>query len=283
MVLVLWVLVLLTVIAGSFVYSVHGQTSLAASAVDRARAQALADGGVARAAYALLQQNSINPAGGWAPDGQTHRFELAGATVEVTLTSETGFIDINLAPLPLLQSLLQSVGVSVDRADAIAQAIVAWRQPVSAAGLGTASAQGGVSAHGRFQSIEALQAVPGITPEIFARLAPLITVYSGQPTVNTAIAPVGVLRALPGVTAEQIATYVELRRSAWAARQPVPPFSLAGSYGGGQISPYVGVRAVARLPSGATYVRQAVIQVMPSPDRPVNYLSWRSGSTDDPE
>jgi general secretion pathway protein K len=273
LILVLWVLVLLTIMAGSFVYAVHGSTRLAANIVGAARAQALADGGVERGAFELLASPSDPER--WAPDGQPHVIMLAGTPVHVTLRYESGKIDINLAPVPLLISLLRSVGLPVDRATVLAQAIDAWRQPPTQAGL--SSAQPDASQRGRFQSIDALQAVPGVTPELFRRLVPLITVYSGQPGVNTAIAPAGVLLALPGADPAQVQAYLAQRRQDWANRQPVPAFPQAGSYGNAQTGASIGVRSEVDLADGVSFVRDAVVQVTGARGNPVNYLAWREG------
>ncbi len=53
-----------------------------------------------------------------------------------------------------------------------------------------------------FQSTEELQLVLGMRPELYQRIAPMITVYSRQPGVNPHLASRAVLLAIPGVTAE---------------------------------------------------------------------------------
>lgn len=275
LILVLWVLVLLTVMAGSFVYAVHGNTRLAANIVGSARAQALADGGVERGVYELLGPPG-DPAG-WAANGQPHVFTLAGTPIRVTLTYESGKIDINLAPVPLLAGLLRSVGLPVDRAAALAQAIDAWRQPPTQAGLASAQPSAAADARGPFQSVDALLEVPGVTPELFRRLVPLITVYSGQPGVNTAIAPAGVLLALPGADPAQVQAYLAQRRQDWTNRQPVPAFPQAGSYGNAQTGASIGVRSEVALADGVSFVRDAVVQITGARGNPVNYLAWREG------
>ena len=276
LVLVLWVLVLLTIMAGSFVYSVHGNTKLAANIVGTARAQALADGGVERGVFELLGPPS-DPTR-WMADGQPHTFTLSGVAVRVTLTNESGKIDINLAPVALLAGLLQSVGLQADRASVVAQDIDAWRRGNPVAGLGALTSAGDASSQrGKFQSIEALQSVPGITPELFRRLAPLITVYSGQPGVNTAIAPSGVLLAIPGVDPALVRAYVAQRQQYWANRQTVPAFPQASSYGNAQTGAFIGVRSEVDLPDGAAFIRDAVVQITNRKGAPVSYLAWREG------
>ena len=272
LILVLWVLVLLTLIAGSFAYSVHGSTQMAANAVDTARARALADGGVFKGVFELLSAPSLPTA--WAANGQTHTFELDGQTISVTLTDESGKIDLNGAPPQLLASLLQSAGADPSQAAVLAQTLATWRAPVPP-GADLQPALGTITPHGPFTHVQELQQVPGITPGLFRRVAPLVTVYTGLPGINTLIASEAVLSALPGVSAEQARAYVQQRDALLQARQPVPPFTQAGPYNIAALSGVVGVRAQARLADGVGYTRQAVVRITNQPGKPYQILAWR--------
>lgn len=268
LVLVLWVLVLLSVIAGSFVYSVRNNTRLAANMLDSARARALADAGVERGAFELLKPTADLTR--WLPDGARHAMALGNARIEVTLDDEAGRIDLNTAPPALLTSLLQSVGVAPDRASQLAQTLVEWRAATAPAGAATVTAL-----HGPLTSLDALQAVPGITPALYRRLAPLVTVYSGEAGVNTALAPAGVLLALPGIDPALVRSYVEQRRALRAAHQPVPALAQAGAYGGDAVSGAFRIRAVAQLRDGMRFARVAVVRVLGNRSAPLRFLSWR--------
>jgi general secretion pathway protein K len=60
----------------------------------------------------------------------------------------------------------------------------------------------------RLQAIEEFERVLGMTPELYQRIAPLITIYSRQPGVYTQIATrVRGATAIPNVTDEQIDAY----------------------------------------------------------------------------
>ena len=272
LILVLWVLVLLTIIAGSFAYSVHSSTQMAANAVDTSKARALADGGVFRGVFELLGAQPGSTA--WTPNGLTHPMRLGNQDIEVTLTDESGKIDLNGAPLALLVGLLQSVGVQADRAAPLAQAIVAWRAPLPS-GAGLQPQLGVIAPHGPFHHIEPLQQVPGMTPGIFRRIAPLVTVYTGLPGVNATIATEPVLRAIPGVSAELARAYVQQRAALLQAHQAVPPLNQAGTYKIATLSGVVSVRADVRLPSGVSFSREAVVRITNQPGHPYQILAWR--------
>lgn len=273
LVLVLWAIVLLSIIAGSFVYTVHDNTRLAANAVDSARAQALADAGIERAVFELLQPPTNTER--WQADGHPHAFTLAGVTVRVTLRDEAGLIDVNSAPAPLLVGLFRSVGATPDAAATMAQAIVDWRTAPQALGGLPQGAQNAPT-RGRFTTVDALQQLPGITPSLYRRIEPLVTVYCPQGQVDTAIAPAAVLRALPDVSAAQVQSYLAQRAQQWAAGQPVPP--MPAPFGAGVPCGVIGVRAEAELPDGAGFTREAVLQPVVGGASPARYLAWRIGS-----
>ena len=66
LVVVLWTLLLLSLIAASFLTLTRGEIGVARNAVDNARAEALADAGVHRAVLGLMRPVS---GGGWRVDG----------------------------------------------------------------------------------------------------------------------------------------------------------------------------------------------------------------------
>jgi general secretion pathway protein K len=66
-------------------------------------------------------------------------------------------------------------------------------------------------ANGPFRSVDELRLVEGMTPAIYAKVAPYFTVY-GSGLVNVNTAPVPVLRAIPGMT-DQILSNILSQRS----------------------------------------------------------------------
>ena len=119
------------------------------------------------------------------------------------LMDEERKINLNTAPHTVLQTLMERVGrVREHDAEAMADAIEDWRdedtetKPHGAENFYYQGLQDAYeSKDGPFENIEELLLIRGMTPEVYARLVPVITVYgSGQVNVNTA--PRGAWQAL---------------------------------------------------------------------------------------
>ena len=77
---VLWITTLLAVIAASFTSSARTEGRLAHNMVENAKAEALADGAVARAVLGLLE---LDPERIWRVDGTTYRLSYGDGSVAV--------------------------------------------------------------------------------------------------------------------------------------------------------------------------------------------------------
>jgi len=279
LVLVMWVAVLLTVIAGSFIVERRTEMLVVSNSVSMARAEAIADAGVQRAVFEIYRNDNSPDA--WKRDGTRYSMTFESTPVTVEIRDESAKIDINTAYEPLLRGLLVSSGLPDDEASRVLDAILDWRDPddlkrpngaeapdYNAAGLLYKPA------NGPFQAIEELQLVLGMRPEIYRRIAPFITVYSRAPGVNTQLASREVLLSLPGATTEAVDEYLARREAARAAGQPLPAFptSLPGPAGFTMVA---SIRAQTQLEDGTAFVREAVAILRPAPRRPVTFLAWR--------
>ena len=282
LVLVIWVAVLLLVVASSFIVERRSETLVVRNSASMARAEAIADAGVNRAVFEMYRIGI--PPDMWKRDGTAYDWTFDGAAVKVEIRDESAKIDINTAADLLLRGLLVSVGVADDEAVKLVDAILDWRDADSlrrpngaeepeyrAAGLSYRPA------NAPFQAIEELQLVLGMRPEIYRRIAPLITVFSRQPGVNTQVATRDVLLAIPGTTTEVVDGYIARREAARAQGQPLPVFAQAGIYNAGG-SGIVSVRSEARLDDGTVFAREAVAVMRPTPLRPVSYVAWREST-----
>jgi len=280
LVLVMWVAVLLTVIAGSFIVERRTEMLVVSNSVSMARAEAIADAGVQRAVFEIYRNDNSPDA--WKRDGTRYSMTFENTPVTVEIRDESAKIDINPAYEPLLRGLLVSSGLPDDEASRVLDAILDWRDPddlkrpngaeapdYNAAGLLYKPA------NGPFQAIEELQLVLGMRPEIYRRIAPFITVYSRAPGVNTQLASREVLLSLPGATTEAVDEYLGRREAARAAGQPLPAFPtpLPGPAAG--FSMVASIRAQTQLVDGTAFVREAVAILRPAPRRPVTFLAWR--------
>lgn len=286
LVLVLWVVTLLTVIAGNFAFSMRSEAQIARNLLSTAQAQARADAGVQRAWYELMKPPS--ELSRWSGDGLTHEQSLDDSVLRVSIQDESGKIDLNTASEALLIGLFRSVGLGQDAAVALAECVQDWRDPDKLRRLHGAEeaeylAAGRVYAppNASFETVDELQRVLGMTPELFHRLEPIITVYSGQVGVNTAIAQRSTLLAIPGVNPEMVDQFMSQRQSAIAAKQPVPIFTGAGAFAGGPaVVPIYAVRSEAKMADGTVFVRKVVARITRDPKRPIVVLAWGEGDSE---
>jgi general secretion pathway protein K len=283
LVLVMWVAVLLTVVAGSFMIEARTDSLVVRNSMSNARAESAADAGVHRAVYELYRTDNSPEA--WRRDGGMREWTFDGVPLRIELRDESGKIDLNTASEPLLRGLFLSVGLTDEETAKMLDAILDWRDPdvlkrvngaeepeYRAAGLAYKPA------NAPFQAIEELQLVLGMRPHIYRRIAPLVTVFSRQAGVNTQVASREVLLAIPGVTSAIVDEFITQREAARVAGVPGPILREAAAFNAG-LTMAATIRSEARLDDGTTFVREAVALLRPTPRRPVTFLAWREGST----
>ena len=285
LIIVLWITTLLMLIASSFIYAMRTDVNIVANTMARARLEAAADAAVQRGIMEMLKPPQLPDR--WSTDGVARQWSYQGVAVDVSMTDESGKIDINTASDVLVRGLFLSLGMKDDEAAAVTDAILDWRDADSLKRLRGAEeaeyAAAGYAykpANAAFQSNEELRLVLGMTPELFDKVAPLITIFSRQPGINAGIASRGVLRALPGATDVLIDQYIALREQARVAKLPIPQFAPSAglsSFANGIVI----IRAAAsggEGAAGASFVREAVVMRLASPKRPYTFLRWKEGS-----
>lgn len=293
LVVVLWAAVLLSVIAASFAFSMRVETRLAGNLVERAKAAAIADAGIRRGILALLADARMPR---WIADGRAYELPYAGGSMRIRLQSENGKVDLNGAPEALIHGLLASAqaesgGVDeLGQAPRIADAILDWRDPdqrVRPAGAEDrhydAAGHPYRSRDGAFLSVAELNQVLGVDARIYARLAPLVTVYSWAPQVDPMTAPRSVLMAIPGLDAEVVDRFLAAREVLYASREtggepplrlPIELLSAGARYLSRADSRVYTVDAEGELPSGARASRRAVVQLTGNARKPFSILAW---------
>lgn len=284
LILVLWISVLLTVIASSFITERRTETLVIANSVSMARAAAAADAGIYRAVYEAFRNDNAPDI--WRQDGTRYDWSFDGIPVRVEMRDESAKIDINTASDALLRGLLLSAGLSDEEATQLLDAILDWRDPDSlkrahgaeeedyrAAGLPYRPA------NAPFQAIEELQLVLGMRPEIYRRIAPSITVYSRQAGVNAQLATREVLLAIPGLATEVVDDYIARREQARTQGQPLPILPEAAAFTAGN-SMVLSLRSEARLDDGTYFAREAVALMRSAPRKPVTFVVWRESTAD---
>lgn len=271
---VLWGLGLLTAISLSLLW--HGTTAygLAHNGLQAAGINAMVEAGVHRAVAALLDPR---PDRRWRTDGVGQTFEFDGTPIKISIQDELGRIDLNQAETPLLASLIQSAGLDANAASRLADKIVDWRTATPFKRLNGAKEQDYrtlASAYrprnGPFQGVDELLLVMDMTPELFRRIEPALTVYSGRPLIDPQIAPREALRALPNMTSDSIdsALAARARQSNFADR---PVGSGLASLRGRAFA----IRTEFEK-SSRTMVHDVVVRLTENPNQPFWILNWRA-------
>ena len=258
----LLVALLLSAIAASFVVETRVSGIAVRTDVAVAQARMAADAGVRHAIFTLSDRMArayAEPAEAiplWRRSDGTWTFH--DATVHITVQPEAAKIDLNTAPADILQHLLLGAGLSQTEAGAVVDNIVRYRQRDGAAlaADGPAAAEGGIvlamtdELDGKaFDTVQEVLQVPGVTPELFARLEGLITVH-GTPWARLDAAG-GDAQGPRNTQADGAVTYT--------------------------------LRAQARLDAGAVFVRHALVSFYPGRRVRHRIHSWHQGAVPPPE
>src|ERR1700722_6555151 len=124
LVLVLWALLLLSVLGGSFLVEARTTRIVAATGVVQLQGRQMSDAAINRAIMALLDARDPLRL---TLDGSTRVIRLFDRDIHLRVESENGKASLNAAPLGLLASLFRSIDVPPADADALAARVVAWR------------------------------------------------------------------------------------------------------------------------------------------------------------
>lgn len=288
LVMVLWVSVLIAVLLASFSLSARVEALQGRNLLDGTRARYAAEAGLHRAAYEL---RSTSPELRWVADGRVYPMEFEGAEIEIELYDETGKIDLNVSDPVLLGALFESGGLSKPDADALAAAVVDWRDPDDLISPNGAE-EGEYKAADRnykprnapFETVSELQQVLGMSFELYRELEPSLTIYSGRAQPNPAFASPEVLALIPGMNPDLVQMFVQQRQQAIGGPGPsglplaLPDGSPVVAQGGGLT--YT-IRSRATLPGGATAGLEATVRLGASmvARRPFRIVRWRDGES----
>jgi general secretion pathway protein K len=282
LVIVLWMLALLTVIANSMVFSLRSEILVAGNHVASARTEAAADAGLHKAIYELTRPTTTPQR--WQGNGLTHEWHFDDIPIKVTIMDEAGKIDLNNAPEILLASMFRSVGLDNGTAINLADAVADWRDPDALRRLHgtekddyTLAGKDFSPRNANFESIEELRLVLGVSDEIFWRVAPLITVHSGQSGVASAVAPRPVLMALPDANQATVEAYLAQRESLLTQGLPVPMAAFAQASRENLLGNTFSIQVDAVLGDNTHFLREAVVfTASRDPKAPVAILAWRT-------
>jgi len=282
LVLVLWVLLLLTIITGSFALMARMDRLEAHSLLSGTQARLSAESAINLAVLALRDPQDETR---MLADGRVYQQEIDGVLLEVSAIDERGKLDINGMDELTMANMLSGHGLELDAADLLAAAVMDWRDEDElervngaeedayfAAGLAVGPA------NRPFMMIEELLQVIGMDYELYRKLEPGITVFSRAGEPDPAFAPVEALMALPDITYEEALNFVQERNS------QQPGESLGTELPNGLVVMEQGrgvtysIQARATMPNGVWEQLHATIRLGGNRNgSPYRILRWREG------
>jgi general secretion pathway protein K len=187
--MVLWVLILLSVIATEFCFTMRTEVNMVRNFKEQTEAYYIALAGLNRAVYELLRNESspekkklladeneetLEMAERWRMNTDIPPVPFAGGRFMVRIGNEAGKININTAGEPLLKMMLNGFEIEAQEKSIIVDSIMDWRDENDLHRMNGAENDYYQSLpepydckNGDFDTIEELLMVRGITPEIF--------------------------------------------------------------------------------------------------------------------
>ncbi len=179
--IVLWTLVLIGFLVLHLTASGRTEIRIADNLVDNAVTGAAADGAIADAIFNL---SNPQPDQRWPLDGTAHALTIGHSRVVVRLEDEAARVNPNLASPALVEALLRAVGSDPETAHRLAAAIADWvgtsETPQPQTALLAQYSAGGLDygpPGAPAESLDELGRVLGMTPALFAKLRPHLTLY----------------------------------------------------------------------------------------------------------
>ncbi|HUB95387.1 MAG TPA: hypothetical protein VL993_05690, partial [Stellaceae bacterium] len=207
-----------------------------------------------------------------------HREEWRDGTigVEIAIQDEAGRIDINQAPLELLEGLFVAIGRPKEDALLLACRILERRGSTASDCPDLPGAP--PLAPEVFVAPEELAALPGFGDRLYAAIADDVTVATGASAVDPMVAPRTVLLALPGATPDVVDGWLSSREEIAQSEPEASGFETLGS------SPYLMVSpvrdftivAVAKTADGARARTELQVRLTGNGGRPYQVMAWRN-------
>lgn len=223
-------------------------------AVENAKARAYADGLVELVGLAAAAENRARTAGQKIPrNGTAIGCNLpARWTAQVSVQDQRGLLNVNLATQSTLTKYLELVLPGQSNASEIAARIVEFRKAGSAGDQLSSgiNPQARLRSNGRFRSLDELDQIKGMTPDLHAKVVRFLTVHGRSTSIDTNLSP-----AEFSDMAQQI--------------------SLGTSSAAGGI---VALAIIVSHSTGVTTGRTAVLDILPHPRRPFTILAWSDWS-----
>lgn len=248
LVLVLWVIMLLSVIAGEFCHVMRTEAQITKNFMEQTQAYYIAHAGISMAMSGLIQQmvDMTNPRQNvsessskvkWRIHAPIPPISFAQGYVEIKIENESGKVNLNEADQNLLHVVLKAFNIDENQRNIIVDSIIDWRDADNFHQLNGAEDDYYQSLskpysckNANFDTIEELLLVRGMTPELFySGLNEMVTAFSQSPNLLTPGFPMAaifrkqsnrininaaspkLLRALPQMTDDLVAAMIQYR------------------------------------------------------------------------
>jgi general secretion pathway protein K len=234
--MILWVLTILMVIAMSFSSMTRTETYSTLSFKEGTENKFIAEAGIERAIMELFYriQNidmtaTLEGSEVWKIDGTSYNGQIGDGNYSVSITDESGKVDINLitdANSDILRNLFKNLGIPDDDVNIIVDSILDWKDPDDLIHLNGAEDDYYMSLpnpykakNANFDTLEELIMVRGITKDILygkegqKGIIDFLTINSGKSQININAAPKEVLMAIPGMTPEIADAIINFRQT----------------------------------------------------------------------
>lgn len=273
LVVVLWVLALLTVVVSGFAFTMRTESQLVSNLTGQSRARAAAEAGLH---FAIVQLSRPPAQRKLAVDGTPAEWRFGESVIRIAVQDTAGLVDMNTASPQLLKGILRAQGLEDGDVESLNDAIQDFRDGDEQKRLHGAEDDDYQDADrpygakdANFDALEELLQVLGMSPELYARLLPLVTLHSRETGVNPKLAPAAVLRAVPGVSLPVVEQYLLEREEYHAGDrtgpEPVPP--ALGAYASNKQGGSFHVNLRARTAAGELAVVQAILDSGGGPQR----------------
>ena len=226
----LWLVVIIATVSLQFSLTARERRELGLLAADRARDRAALTGALATTIAHMDRDlrtrglqggaSTLRSSDPWLDVDSLYAapVRVGDATVRVQATDLGATVNINTLDELELQQLFGFVLGDYDRATAIAQSIMDWRDadvlPRPRGGEAAEYLRDGrfvLPANAPFRTVDDLVHVAGITPDVLERVRPYMNAHPFPSRVNLNAAPEAVLRTIPGITDAVVGSILAMR------------------------------------------------------------------------
>lgn len=278
---VIGALLLISLIGMTLMRSSESETLARAAMEAHGETTAFADGMLRLTALKITDRRTLPSGRPLVPsDGTPAYCRDEDRIVEARVYDTSGLININSASADMLEYLLVGFDMLLPDAQKLAAAIIDFRDADDTPMVGGAESLDYQQAgrpygpkNAAFDSIDELDQVLGMTPELLQRMRPFLTVHSSSRSFETALAPIELLQIIAkGYSGAPVGGIAPSRDSLRLPPQLTTKVGTRGTQRGG--SRTFQVRISVKLKTGAQFTREAAIDLSQATDLGFVVRSW---------